>query len=139
MNTFDSHQLGLQGEQAAIRYLTKKGFRIIETNWLLRSGTNLNRKLGGKGGNEIDIIAYDGPTLVFVEVKTRRTERFGHPESAVNRIKQQRIFQTANSYIRIKGLNVNVRFDIISIVGNSPENFCVTHLPNAFFPTVYRR
>lgn len=137
MPTTDSQQFGIWGEQAAIRHLVTKGYRILETNWLLGIGKNPERQLGGK--IELDIIAYDGPTLVFIEVKTRKNEFFGHPETAVTRSKQKNIFRAADTYVRQNQLNVNVRFDIIAVVGTSPDNFTITHIPNAFYPTLYRR
>ncbi len=129
-----AHELGIAGEKAAVDYLRKKGYQIAETNWVLEIRNNSEHKQRGR--KELDIIAYDGPELVIVEVKTRTNEYYGHPELAVTPQKQRNIFNATNAYIHSKKLDVNVRFDIISIVGTSPDNFQITHLINAFRPRV---
>ncbi len=108
--------LGLRGEARAERFLRKKGFKILERNFRCPLG-------------EIDIVAMDGKTLVFVEVKTRSTNRFGTPAEAVDARKRARLRRLALYYI--KGhyrTEPPIRFDIIGI---SPEGE-VEHLKGAF-------
>lgn len=117
----DGVQLGKQGESWAAAYLEGQGYVILERNYSLRLG-------------EIDIIARDGDELVFVEVKSRRSVRFGVPEEAVTRRKQRRISRVALAYLSDNGLlDVNARFDVVSIVapgdGAAPR---ITQHKNAF-------
>ena len=78
---------------------------------------------------EIDIIAKKDNVIIFIEVKARESVKFGHPREAVNFYKQQKIRKVATSYLKFKGLydKVNVRFDVIDVVGTS-----LTHIENAF-------
>jgi putative endonuclease len=115
------HALGRNGEEAAADYLARAGFRITATGY---------RRLRG----EIDIIARDGPTLVFVEVKTRRAEEFGFPEEAVTPAKQRQIRRIAEAFLMDEGLiesRTPCRFDVLSLV---PEGggFRIRHIRNAF-------
>ncbi|HEY0031370.1 MAG TPA: YraN family protein [Bacteroidia bacterium] len=108
---------GQKGEEMAARYLEEKGFTILETNWRFR---NL----------EADIIARIEKTLVIAEVKTRKSNFFGEPETFVNRQKQQNLIKTANEYVERMGLDLEVRFDIVSVVLN--DNASVKHIEDAF-------
>ncbi len=94
---------GEEGEMLAVEYLQAKGFEILQRNY--RSARS-----------EIDIIAKDGPVLVFVEVKLRSMQGFGFPEEAVNDKKWEMIMQGAESYIESAGWSGAIRFDIVSIV-----------------------
>ena len=106
---------GVGGEIKAVDFLKEKGYNIIETNY-----TN---KLG-----EIDIIALDGKTLVFVEIKCRSTLAFGRPCEAVDLKKQQKIRKVAELYLLIKGKYYSdCRFDVIEILGDE-----INHIKNAF-------
>ena len=100
--------------------LQKKGYTILNENW--RSGRN-----------EIDIVAKIGETIVFVEVKTRSTEFFGDPREAVSIAKQKRLIQAANDYLEQEQLELEARFDVVSIVISSTETK-LDHLEDAFFP-----
>ncbi len=103
------------GENKAVKYLTDKGYEILETNY--------KNKLG-----EIDIIAKDDTRIVFVEVKARATAKYGYPREAVNEYKQRKIRMVAESYLKSKRLlNSYIRFDVIEILA---EN--ITHLIAAF-------
>ena len=94
---------GEQGEALAARYLKKKGYRIIEKNY--------RTKLG-----EIDIIAKDKDTLVFVEVKARRSWQFGNPKAAVTPHKQRKISKVALHYLKnTRRSNVSARFDVAAV------------------------
>lgn len=116
------HELGKQGEELAARYLTEKGYKILETNWRF-------------GRNELDLIAEEGRTLVIAEVKTRHSELFGEPELAVTREKQRAIIRSANAYVRWKRREVDVRFDIVSILIRG-EKIVINHIQDAFYPMV---
>ena len=112
------NEMGQIGEEMARRYLVQNGYEIVETNWRL-------------GRHEMDIIAYYKKTLVFVEVKTRRGDSFGAPESFVDRKKQRACIALANAYILKNKRKEEARFDIISVVLNS-SGATVEHIPNAF-------
>ncbi len=100
------HTLGTEGERLAARYLAGKGYRVIARNFrFLR--------------NEIDIIAADGETLCFIEVKTRASLDKGHPAEAVTRRKQQEIVRAASGYLAGLGVEAPAcRFDVIAIIAN---------------------
>jgi putative endonuclease len=96
--------LGYLGERAAEKYLKRKGYKIVARGLRTR-------------GEEIDLVAVDGRTIVFVEVKTRRGSRFGHPTEAVDERKQKRITRGALIYLkRHQLLEYKSRFDVIAIV-----------------------
>ena len=93
------------GEELAARHLTGQGYRIAERNWR-----------AGKAG-EVDIIAYDGPVLAFVEVKTRFDDSFGQPQSAITRGKQRQMALVAKRYLYQQELygTVDCRFDVVAV------------------------
>ncbi len=98
--------LGNSGEAVAVRYLKKKKYKILELNY--------RNKLG-----EIDIIAEDEGTIVFIEVKTRQTPSFGSPKEAVTKKKQRNISMVALSWLKSKKkIDAKARFDVISIIMN---------------------
>jgi putative endonuclease len=100
----DNH--GRIGEDMAHRYLQAHGCVVVARNY---------RPLSGSG--EIDLVVWDGPKLAFVEVKTRATEEFGSPESAVDAEKRQRLERGARDYVRRTDIPWrDTRFDIVSIV-----------------------
>lgn len=106
---------GRIGEFDSCKYLEKKRYKIIEQNY--------KNKLG-----EIDIIAKDKNTIVFVEVKKRNTLAFGRPSQAVNLQKQRKIRQVATLYlVKNKLLDNQCRFDVIEVVGEE-----INHIENAF-------
>lgn len=114
---------GQKGEKLALDYLIEKKYLILETNY--RSGKN-----------EVDIIAKNSGEIVFVEVKTRSTDIFCEPESAVTKEKQRAIIKVANSYILKNNINEEARFDIIAIIRNESETK-INHIINAFAPMPY--
>lgn len=118
---YDSHELGKRGEDLAVEYLTKLGYQILERNW--RSGHK-----------EIDIIAMKGDTLVAVEVKTRKSNTFGEPDIAVGVMKQRMLAWAADAYVRYRNLDVEVRFDVISIIINEQGEH-LEHIEDAFITT----
>jgi len=96
-------KIGSKGEKLACDFLEKKGYRILEKNW--RSGRF-----------EIDIIAEEKNTVIFVEVKTRTNDYYGFPEESVNETKQEHILQAAEDYVIRNNINNEIRFDIVSII-----------------------
>ncbi len=112
--------LGRQGEEFAIGYLVRKKFEIVARGFRLHRG-------------EIDIIAYDGSTLVFIEVKTRMNEEFGRPEEYVTEAKQRQIRKIAEGYLVKNGLTeAACRFDVLSLVYDEQEVFRIEHFRDAF-------
>ena len=107
--------LGRAGEIKACEYLKEKGYVIEKTNYKTRIG-------------EIDVIAKDNGTLVFVEVKTRTDDSFGSPSEAVNFTKQSKYFKVATQYIIATNQNqCECRFDVIEI-----EDGKINHIIDAF-------
>jgi len=118
----EPHQLGKLGEDLAVDYLTNKGYQILERNW-------------HSGHKEIDIVALIDDVLAIVEVKTRKSDDYGEPDIAVGLNKQHLLIWAADAYVRHKNLDVDVRFDIISIVftDGEPE---IEHIEDAFIPSL---
>jgi putative endonuclease len=101
--TFARLELGKTGEDLACRELERRGYAILARRWRQRAG-------------EIDIVARDGDTLVFVEVKARDGRRFGAPAEAVSPFKQRRIAQLAVQYLtRNRVAACRCRFDVVSV------------------------
>jgi len=113
-------QLGRVGEEAAVRELLRRHYRIIDRNYLCRTG-------------EIDIIAEHNGTLVFVEVKTRSSRSWEDPLEAVTPQKQDRIYRAARHFMAGYRVQPRIRFDVVSIItdpeGGAPQ---VSLLENAF-------
>jgi putative endonuclease len=96
-------QLGRRGEEIAAGYLRQQGYIILARNWHCPIG-------------EIDIVAREGETLAFVEVRTRRGHRFGTPEESVTPAKQARLVELAQAYLQEMGLtDTDWRIDVIAI------------------------
>lgn len=115
-----NRELGRKGEDAAERYLAHRGYEILERNWTCFAG-------------EADIIAKDGRCLVFVEVKTRRNTDKGFPSEAVNAKKRERYERIALAYAADFGeADLQVRFDVISIVVIGRDKAMIRHHLNAF-------
>lgn len=114
MNT---REVGRGGENLAAKYLVKNKYRILDRNFFCQFG-------------EIDIVAFDGEYVVFVEVKLRNDNQFGSPREAVNWHKQQTIVKCAQYWLfKEHKTGVSVRFDVIEILNGK-----VTHLIDAFRP-----
>jgi putative endonuclease len=111
-------ELGIFGENLAVNHLISKGYSILHRNY------KSNR-------NEIDIVATQKNQLVIIEVKTRQTAEIGEPWEAVTKAKQKIIVQVANNYIQKNNLDIDTRFDIISIVHNSFRTK-IEHIEDAF-------
>ena len=114
------NDFGKLGEELAVKYLIDKGYEILERNWRNRH-------------KEIDIIAKDGEELVIVEVKTRQTDEYGEPDIAVTRQKQRRLIYAANAYLFRTNLEIETRFDIISIIFKDGKPV-IEHIEDAFLP-----
>lgn len=97
------HDLGERGEELAVRHLVSKGYTILERNWR-------------QGKAEVDIIARHGDTLAVVEVKSRSSEDFGDPLDAVGREKIRLLRKAINAYVNLKGIDLEIRFDLIGVV-----------------------
>ena len=117
-NESKTRRLGERGEQLAAEFLARRGFRLVAANFIVPIGRNRRNALVNA---EIDLIAYDGATLVFIEVKTRSSADFAAPETAVDLRKQRQIIRAAKVYRKIFHItNRNFRFDVIAII--LPEN-----------------
>jgi putative endonuclease len=99
----EHQQVGKAGEEAAVQYLCRQGYRIVERNYRCRFG-------------EIDLIARDGKTLTFIEVKTRRSQRFGPAAAAVTLEKQRHLIKASQLYlIQKRKAHELCRFDVVTI------------------------
>lgn len=117
---FAEKPLGQRGEAAAARYLKRQGYKIIarghRSKW-----------------SEIDLIAVDGQTVVFVEVKTRQSQDAGHPAEAVEAVKQRRLTRAAVAFLRHhRLLDRPARFDVVAVIWPDGQRPTIEHFPNAF-------
>ncbi|NOV03186.1 YraN family protein [Paenibacillus planticolens] len=115
-------QLGKLGEEAAEAFLSKQGYRIVERNWRCRTG-------------ELDIIAEQAGTLVFVEVRSRRSSgRFGLAKESVDLRKQMKVKETAQYYLhRFQKYELPVRFDVIAVeLSTDGQALEIEHIEGAF-------
>jgi putative endonuclease len=107
-------ELGRRGEELAAAYLQKHGYRIVAANFSLPVGRN---RLGVPINVEIDLVAYDGETLCFVEVKSRASDWFAPPEANVDRRKQRQISRAARAYRRMFDLvGAPYRYDVVTVI-----------------------
>lgn len=116
----EHNTLGKQGEQLALDYLIEQEYTIRETNWRFRKA-------------EVDIIAFKNDVVVFIEVKTRSTDYFGEPEDSVTSKKQKMIIDAADHYAQKLDFEVELRFDIISII-KTEKTAQLKHIEDAFIP-----
>jgi putative endonuclease len=108
---------GRIGEKQAETFLKKAGLKIIARNVHV-------------GYDELDLIARQGDTLVFVEVKTRKNEDFGRPAAAVNRAKRKKLSRAAMHFLKKRKLRPPyIRFDVVEVIGDKPD---IRHIQNAF-------
>jgi len=123
------NELGKRGEDLAVAYLKKNGYKILDTNWTFQKA-------------EIDIIAQIENTLAIVEVKTRSSLDFGLPQDFVNSKKIQHLVKAVDAYVIEKNWELDIRFDIIAISvasGSSKSDnkdnssFEIEHLIDAFY------
>lgn len=100
--------IGKKAEELAVNYLLENNYKILQKNFFSRHG-------------EIDIIAKDKNTIVFVEVKYRKNSKYGLPFESINKLKKERMINTANLYL--ENIDKDIRFDLISILDNQIEHF----------------
>jgi putative endonuclease len=101
--------LGAAGEARAAAWYARRGYAVLDRNWRCREG-------------ELDLVVRRGRVLVFVEVKTRRTDRFGTPAEAVTTDKQRRLRRLAHAYLEATGWRAGaLRFDVVSVLGGRLE------------------
>jgi putative endonuclease len=112
--------LGTAGEEQAALFLQQRNYRIMARNFRCKGG-------------EVDIIARDGKTLVFVEVKTRRNLAYGVPQAAVTPFKQRQISKAALTWLAKNRLHdAAARFDVIAVLVDAAGSSLIEHIPNAF-------
>jgi putative endonuclease len=112
--------LGQSGEAAGEKYLRRKGYRIVARNYHCKAG-------------EIDLVALDGPVIVFVEVKTRSDDDVAAPQDAVNRGKRRHLINAARHFLRrTRSEHRPARFDILAIVQPPEGPARIEHFDHAF-------
>lgn len=116
-------ELGVKGEDIAVAYLKKEGYKILARNWF-------------SDHKEIDIIAKQGEEIVIVEVKTREGDFFEEPWEAVSTQKIRNLVEVADAWLIQKEIDLETRFDVISIIFSDDVNYELTHFPGAFIPPV---
>jgi putative endonuclease len=110
----DHLALGRRGEELAAAYLVQAGYRLVAANFSVPVGRN---RAGAVINVEIDLVAYDGVTLCFVEVKSRASDWFAPPEANVDRRKQRQIARAARAYRRMFDLtDAAYRYDVVTVV-----------------------
>ena len=114
----EHNDTGAKGEELASTFLQNKGYSVLETNWRFK---NL----------EADIIAIIDKTLIIAEVKTRKSNYFGEPETFVNKQKQKNLIKAAHEYVQRYNIDLEVRFDIISIILGK-DQMKINHIEDAF-------
>ena len=116
------NQLGKAGEQAACEFLIGKGYTVRETNWRV-------------GKLEIDIVAQEPKAnrLHIIDVKTRSTGEHYDPMQSITRAKIRHLVDAANGYISFYQLKMSVQYDVMILIGKSPD-FTIQFIPNAFQP-----
>lgn len=119
MKKTNNKSLGTVGEEMAVEFLEKEGYQILERNWVFKNSV------------EVDIIARFHEFLVIVEVKTRKSSDYGEPYTAVDIRKQRSLIFAAERYLFSHYLDLEVRFDIISII-ISGERKVLEHIKDAF-------
>lgn len=116
------NEFGQISEDRAVAYLMAHGYIIRDRNWRV-------------GHKEIDIVAQRDGVVAFIEVKARRSNRFGEAIEAVTDTKIRHIVTAANAYVHYHRINLPVRFDIIGITGE-PGQQTVEHIEDAFHPSL---
>ena len=110
----EHNDVGREGEALAANYLQQKGYEIVDRNWRY-------------GPKEIDIVARDGDTMVFVEVKTRSTLAFELPQEAVTKKKMKNLVEAADAYLIQHNIDLESRFDIVAVLNGNPPKV-IEHL-----------
>lgn len=118
----EHNELGKIGEERALVFLRSNGYKIKQTNWIC-------------GKLEIDIIAEKENLLVIVEVKTRSTDNFEHPEEAITIKKIRNLVNATHEYIMMFDWQGETRFDVISVMPKG-QSFVIEHIEDAFLAPV---
>jgi putative endonuclease len=116
------NDLGRKGEALAKAHLEATGYEVMDENWTF-------------GRAEIDLIAYKNSVIIFAEVKARTGTGFGLPEDFVDARKQRLLVEAADEYIYLMNHQGEVRFDIISVLFDRNNNYKLTHIEDAFWPS----
>ena len=117
------NDIGRWGEDVAVSYLQQQGYVILHRDWRYRH-------------RDLDIVAIDKGTLVIIEVKTRRDERYANADEAVTPQKVRSLSIAANAYVKQYGISLDIRFDIITIVGQPTDIHEVRQVKDAFLPFI---
>ena len=116
------NETGKKGEEDAVRHLREEGYEILERNWTW-------------GKKEVDIIAKHQDQIIVVEVKTRSSDAFGDPSEFINIKKQRFVIRAADAYLKLKNIDLETRFDVISVI-REPNETRIQHIKRAFYPLV---
>ena len=116
-------ELGKKGEEIAVAYLIKEGYKILARNWFYDH-------------KELDIIAKLGAEIVIVEVKTREGDYFEEPWEAISKKKIRNLIEAADAWLLQKEIDLETRFDVISIIFSDDVTYELAHFPGAFIPPV---
>lgn len=112
-------EYGRDSEALAVAFLKQKGYKVLATNYRLKMG-------------EIDVVAQDGRTIVFVEIKARRSKRYGHPKQALDFRKRRKLSRMAQAYLKTAGRSgASARFDVVAIIA-TPSGPEIELIRNAF-------
>ena len=114
----EHNDVGREGEALAANFLQQKGYEIVDRNWRY-------------GPKEIDIVARDGETMVFVEVKTRSTLAFELPQEAVTKKKMKNLVEAADAYMLQYNIELEGRFDIVGVLNGNPPKV-IEHIVGAW-------
>lgn len=114
----EHNDIGRNGEDVASAFLSQIGYKLVARNWRF-------------GPKEIDIVAIDGETMVFVEVKTRSTLAFELPQEAVTPKKMRNLVEAGDAYLQQHDVKLESRFDIVSVLNGNPPKV-IDHLIGAF-------
>jgi putative endonuclease len=121
----EDHALGRRGEDVAQRFLQRSGLIVVDRNYRMSSGAG-----------EVDLVAWEADTLVFVEVKSRQTEEHGSPDRAISPQKQASLIRTGRQYARQAEVPwQKVRFDVVNVVFDTTPP-AITHFRDVFGPKI---
>lgn len=119
--TYERKELGFHGEDLAVEFLKRRGYRILHRNFKLKFG-------------EIDIVAQEGDTVCFIEVRTKTTDSAGTPFESITPFKQRKLSKLALAYLKnqYKSVDVRARFDVVAVVSEDGKEETVEIIQNAF-------
>ena len=133
----NASEIGRSGEDLAAQYLIRRGARLVCSNFKVPIGRNIR---GAAVTGEIDLIALDRDVLCFIEVKTRSSDEFAAPFSAVDLRKQRQITRTARIYRKIFNLQtIKFRYDVVSIVLKDKKSPAIEHFKNFWTEDKFRK